>query len=74
MNSIFFLRFFAFMRYCARPRFALERLSVIRGADARITRVRYVLPRNFGRKLGWSWPMQHVHAARREWRRGSLAV
>ena len=40
------------LRYCARPPFALERLSVIRGADGRIARVRYVLPRHFGRHLG----------------------
>jgi len=39
-------------RYCARPPFALERLSVIRGPDGRIARVRYVLPRHFGRQLG----------------------
>jgi hypothetical protein len=34
------------LRYCARPPFALERLSVIRGEDGRISRVRYVLPRH----------------------------
>jgi len=34
------------LRYCARPPFALERLSVIRGPDGRITKVRYVLPRH----------------------------
>ncbi len=34
------------LRYCARPPFALERLSVSRGPDGRITRVRYVLPRH----------------------------
>jgi hypothetical protein len=34
------------LRYCARPPFALERLSVIRGEDGRIARVRYVLPRH----------------------------
>ena len=34
------------LRYCARPPFALERLSVIRGPDGRITRIRYVLPRH----------------------------
>jgi hypothetical protein len=34
------------LRYCARPPFALERLSVIRGVDGRITRVRYLLPRH----------------------------
>ena len=33
------------LRYCARPPFAPERLSVIRGPDGRIIRVRYVLPR-----------------------------
>ena len=40
------------LRYCARPPFALERLSVNRGADGRIARVRYVLPRHFGRRTG----------------------
>jgi hypothetical protein len=34
------------LRYCARPPFALERLSVIRDADGRITRIRYVMPRH----------------------------
>ena len=34
------------LRYCARPPFALERLSVIRGEDGRIAHVRYVLPRH----------------------------
>ncbi|NBX30276.1 hypothetical protein EBR04_07540, partial [bacterium] len=34
------------LRYCARPPFALERLSVIRDADGRIARIRYVLPRH----------------------------
>ena len=34
------------LRYCARPPFALERLSVSRGADGRITQVHYVLPRH----------------------------
>ena len=34
------------LRYCARPPFALERLSVSRGPDGRIARVRYVLPRH----------------------------
>ena len=34
------------LRYCARPPFALERLSVIRSPDRCITRVRYVLPRH----------------------------
>jgi len=35
------------LRYCARPPFALERLSVIRDADGRIIRIRYVLPRRW---------------------------
>jgi len=34
------------LRYCARPPFALERLSVRRGSDGRISRIRYVLPRH----------------------------
>ena len=34
------------LRYCARPPFAIERLSVIRGPDCRTTSVRYVLPRH----------------------------
>ena len=33
-------------RYSARPPFALERRSVIRGPAGRISRVRYVLPRH----------------------------
>ena len=42
------------LRYCARPPFALERLSVIRGADGHITRVRYVLPRH--KAANWVGP------------------
>ena len=34
------------LRYCARPPFALERLSVTRDASGRIARVRYVLARH----------------------------
>lgn len=34
------------LRYCARLLFPLERLSVTRGEDGRIARVRYVLPRH----------------------------
>ena len=34
------------LRYCARPPFALEWLSVMRGEDGRIACVRYVLPRH----------------------------
>jgi hypothetical protein len=42
------------LRYCARPPFALERLSVIRGEDGRIARVRYVLPRH--KAANWVGP------------------
>ena len=42
------------LRYCARPPFALERLSVIRGSDGRATRVRYVLPRH--KAANWVGP------------------
>jgi len=55
------------LRYCARPPFALERLSVIRDADGRIARIRYVMPRHKaatwaatwvgpGRKRKWTQP------------------
>ena len=62
------------LRYCARPPFALERLSVIRGEDDRIARVRYVLPRHFGRQLGRPGTVAKIHAARCEWRRRVVAV
>ncbi len=42
------------LRYCARPPFALERLSVIRGADGQIARIRYVLPRH--KAANWVGP------------------
>ena len=42
------------LRYCARPPFALERLSVIRGPGGRIARVRYVLPRH--KAANWVGP------------------
>jgi len=42
------------LRYCARPPFALERLSVIRDADCRITHIRYVLPRH--KAANWVGP------------------
>jgi len=42
------------LRYCARSPFALERLSVIRGEDGRIIRVRYVLPRH--KAANWVGP------------------
>ena len=35
------------LRYCVRPPFALERLSVIHNADGRIARIRYVMPRHW---------------------------
>lgn len=34
------------LRYCARPAFALERLSVTRDTSGRISRIRYALPRH----------------------------
>jgi hypothetical protein len=48
LGGISFLHRFgsALLRYCARPPFALERLSVTRDASGRIARVRYVLPRH----------------------------
>jgi hypothetical protein len=42
------------LRYCARPPFALERLSVNRSPDGRITRIRYVLPRH--KAANWVGP------------------
>ena len=42
------------LRYCARPPVALERLSVIRDADGRITKVRSVLPRH--KAANWVGP------------------
>jgi hypothetical protein len=42
------------LRYCARPPFALERLSVIRDADGRIARIRYVMPRH--KAANWVGP------------------
>ena len=58
------------LRYCARPPFALERLSVIRDADSRIARIRYVMPRHKaanwvgpGRKRGRSFPSSARRAA-----------
>ena len=42
------------LRYCARPPFALERLSVIRDAGGRIIRIRYLLPRH--KAANWVGP------------------
>ena len=50
------------LRYCARPPFALERLSVIRGPDGRITRVRYVLPRH--KAANWVGPGRGCQSTR----------
>ena len=49
------------LRYCARPPFALERLSVIRGPAGRITQVRYVLPRH--KAANWVGPGRGREAA-----------
>jgi hypothetical protein len=43
------------LRYCARPPFALERLSVSRGADGQIARIRYVLPRRWVTVWAANW-------------------
>lgn len=41
------------VRYCARPAFALERLSVVGGRDGSLERIRYTLPRyNRGQWIG----------------------
>ena len=42
------------LRYCARPPFALDRLSVNRDASGRIARIRYVLPRH--KAANWVGP------------------
>jgi len=42
------------LRYCARPPFALERLSVMRGEDGLIACVRYVVPRH--KAANWVGP------------------
>jgi hypothetical protein len=62
------------LRYCARPPFALERLSVIRGEDGRIARVRYVLPRH--KAANWVGPgaRAEVHAAERQRRRRAFPI
>ena len=50
------------LRYCARPPFALERLSVMRGEDGRIACVRYVLPRH--KAANWVGPGRGWKSAR----------
>jgi len=58
------------LRYCARPPFALERLSVSRGPDGRIARIRGVCTESqteAGRHRTRHW--EHWQAARgRDWR------
>ena len=46
------------LRYCARPPFALERLSVTRDARGHASKVRYVLPRH--KAANWVGPGQHA--------------
>jgi hypothetical protein len=50
------------LRYCARPPFALERLSVSRGADGQIARIRYVLPRH--KVANWVGPSRSHKSTR----------
>ena len=50
------------LRYCARPPFALERLSVSRGADGQIARIRYVLPRH--KVANWVGPSRSRKSTR----------
>jgi hypothetical protein len=62
------------LRYCARPPFALERLSVIRGPAGRITQVCYMLPRQKSRQLGRARPRPKIHAAGSQRRRRAPAA
>ena len=50
------------LRYCARPPFALERLSVSRGAAGQIARIRYVLPRH--KAANWVGPSRSRKSTR----------
>jgi hypothetical protein len=50
------------LRSCARPPFALERLSVSRGADGQIARIRYVLPRH--KAANWVGPSRSRKSTR----------
>ena len=50
------------LRYCARPPFALERLSVTRDASGRVTKVRYVLPRH--KAANWVGPSRSRKSTR----------
>jgi len=60
-------------RYCARPPFALERLSVRRGEDGRIARALRAPPTQGG-QLGWPGPLVKIHSAVGQWRRRALAI
>ena len=55
------------LRYCDRPPFALERLSVTRDASGRVTKVRYVLPRH--KAANWVGAKPQVYATGGERRR-----
>jgi hypothetical protein len=47
------------LRYCSRPPFALERLSVIRGPDGRISGIRYALPgHEAAARVGEEFPLE----------------
>jgi|GEM_PF-1099056 len=50
------------LRYCARPPFALERLSGSRGADGQIARIRYVLPSH--KAANWVGPSRSRKSTR----------
>jgi len=50
------------LRSSARPPFALERLSVSRGADGQIARIRYVLPRH--KAANWVGPSRSRKSTR----------
>ena len=50
------------LRSSARPPFALERLSVSRGADGQIARIRYVLPRH--KVANWVGPSRSRKSTR----------
>ncbi len=62
------------LRYCARPPFALKRLSVIRGPDGRIARIRSVLPRHKAATwVGRGRKTTNCEKPSRRWRSGTLA-
>ena len=62
------------LRYCARPPLALERLSVIRGPDGRIARIRFVLPRHKAATwVGRGRKTTNCEKPSRRWRSGTFA-